>query len=54
MKKPYCDAGHVEDCFHMVLDKSGEEWVCSLACGLSIDVIEEGECPLGIIRERGC
>jgi len=54
MKKPYCDAGQIEDCFHMELDKSGEEWICSMACGLSVDVIEKGECPLEIIKERGC
>lgn len=48
MKKPYCDAGHKKDCFHMEFSKSDEQWVCSLACGLTIDLIEEGECPLDL------
>jgi len=54
MGKPYCDAGHKEDCFHMELNMAEQEWTCSFACGLSIDVSEEGECPLEIIKERGC
>jgi len=54
MEKPYCDAGKVEDCSHMELNMVEKEWTCSLACGLSIDLIEEGECPLEIIKERGC